>query len=205
MTMRILLFAILMSLTSSINMNGSENNLQGGVSPNNKYAIRTSFDDELGFMYVLVSIDTEKVLVRVQSSYQSAKGEGNEWAENMNNSAQVYWRDDSGAAAIDEENHRYIGHVFLISFAQDGKALAVGIGEQKILSVTGEKWNKVRIRVHEGWGADGRLSLEVAGEAAKDKAEVESKVLLFKTYSLVLAIEPSAILKSLVETKPAGN
>ncbi|MDR0533500.1 MAG: hypothetical protein LBH01_06045 [Verrucomicrobiales bacterium] len=116
--------------------------LSSGVSPNHKYSVE--FKTVGGeFYYALVTIANGEVLWQGKGTYQREKG-AEEWALKQTANAEAHWREDSGAVAIDEANHRQMGTVLLVKI-NDDKGKLVPLDCKKIMAATKEPWERGRL------------------------------------------------------------
>jgi hypothetical protein len=119
--------------------------LADGISPDRKYAILAAQALPHGRMtYEIVRRSTGAVLLQMRSSYREEPGEAVDWSWHQTKDAEVIWRMDSHAVALNETNHQWIGTT-LIAWRHDVAFQRVNLNQETLNRLTKVPWERVRI------------------------------------------------------------
>jgi hypothetical protein len=149
--------------------------LLGGLSPNKEFKviveeIDSTEKNKTTIVYKLLNIKTGITLLSIQSSYQPDVGAPGWGLENAKG-AEIHWNNSCTKLAIDEENHRYIGKLFVVAIISANEAKNVSLPEKLKISREDRKWDRYRVRVKSGWITDTDLSISVAGVELTEKGK----------------------------------
>ena len=189
MTMRSIFFIIWLS---AIVMCAQGSPLQGGKSPSGKFEVilekettmKGAKEGKEELFYILRDTASGKTLLAIRSSYQAENRDQISSALENAAGAEVSWSKDESKVAIDEENIRYRGKVFVIALTSPNSAALVLIPEHEVISQSGDEWERYRIRVDKGWKDNDSLILSMAGNVKTHKLGVYQN----KTHRFILQI-----------------
>lgn len=128
--------------------------------------------------YAISSTAANTPLIEIPSTYQETE-EGA-----LAHSGEIYWSPNSCFVAMDEENIRFRGNLFIVALAE-GNAHRVEL--PNFLGQTGDQWERYRIRVHKGWITPDCLSLLLGGQVTTATPGVYETI----SYEIVLRLTAS--------------
>ncbi|MEI8233680.1 MAG: hypothetical protein WCH57_03230 [Verrucomicrobiota bacterium] len=133
--------------------------IAGSESPDKHYRVSVERTDAR-ICYRIDGLPSGHALLRIDSSYQPEKG-AEDWAYRQSLGAEVHWRKDTNAVAIDESNHRGMGAVLLIG--RQGKGFRyVPVDWKALMHSTGEPWDRGR-PFFSAWGTGDTVILALVG------------------------------------------
>jgi hypothetical protein len=103
---------------------------------------------------------TGRTLLEVESSFSSNPHDPDEipgYWQNIARSSSVFWNQTSTVAAVDEYPVHSSGHIYLLAIRRQ-RPVKIDIPEREILTATGRRWSKARLRVRREAGQSGWLS-----------------------------------------------
>jgi hypothetical protein len=140
--------------------------LRGGKSPDGRLTVLVSENSRKRINYEIVALPSHSVLRKFPSTYQPFADESPDWSWHEATGAEVCWKADGHYLAIDEDTYHHAGHVLLAEIK--GRSVrSIPLPERAIIAATGQKWDRYRIRIQEGWVWRRELSLHLAGYAVQ--------------------------------------
>ena len=131
----------------------------GSESPDKSYRVSVERIDAR-ICYRIDAIPTGEALLRIPSSYQPEMGM-EDWAYKQSLSAEIHWRSDSRAVAIEESNHRTMGTVLIARQTPEGFR-CIPVDDTTLMQSTKEPWDRGRLFFGE-WGKENRVTLSLGG------------------------------------------
>lgn len=160
-----LVITALVSLSPAARGCDKSESLPGSVSPDRHYEVclEASHGTRKGvhaMVFRLHHRQTGRTLLEVESSFSTNPHDPDEtpgYWENIARSSSVFWNQTSTLVAVDEYPVHSSGHVYLLAIRHH-RPVKIDLPEREILTATGRRWGKARLRVQKEAGQSGWLS-----------------------------------------------
>ena len=155
--MKPVVYSLLLLL--SLSVAALSETLPDSLSPNKHYQVSLEHDN--GRLYYRIkTVRDGRLLLRFPCSYRLGEGT-EEWTQAQARAAEIHWRSDSGAVAVDEANHRLIGTVWIARRIK-GVFSPLLVNERILMDATQQKWDRGRIFFVD-WGKGESIILSLSG------------------------------------------
>ncbi|MDQ6623261.1 MAG: hypothetical protein M3Y86_07225 [Verrucomicrobiota bacterium] len=148
---------------------------------------------EDGITYAIRESPSGRIVARISSSYQPDPGELPNWSFNHAARAHAYWDEASDIVAIDEAAHDYEGTVLIIMFRKGRQPKEIQLPEQKLVGLTGGKWERYRFGC-DGWLQARQLGLSLVAQPSNPIVRFHISITI--TRSGAIKIDAAHIIRS---------